>query len=91
MNDTNETELTPSQVLEEYLIANDWDGHRYTITAIGEELYLTLFNTGGSLRFLHAAMIGTLTQTGDYEVDNVTRMVTGDGELISITYQVRGN
>jgi len=86
----NETELTPSQVLGEYLIANDWGGHRYTITAIGEELHLTLFNTG-SLKFLHAhsAMIGTLTQTGDYEVDDVTRMVTGEGELI--TYKVRGN
>jgi hypothetical protein len=86
-----EEEATPAQVLEEYLIANDWEGHRYTITAIGEELHLTLFNTGGALRFLHAAMIGTLTQTGDYEVEDITRMVTSDGELVSITYQVRGN
>jgi hypothetical protein len=87
----NETELTPSQVLEEYLIANDWEGHRYSITAIGEELHLTLFNTGGALKFLHAAMIGTLTQTGDYEVEDITRMVTGDNELVSVTYQVKQN
>lgn len=84
-----ETE-TARDVLVEYL--NDQEWQNIGVVEIAGDLYATIrIEHYRPLQTAALALASSLTAYGDYEIVDRTAMQTGDGELVSVTYQVQSN
>jgi hypothetical protein len=81
---------SPAAILREYLTGEDWEN--LTVIEVAGELYVTISKAHyAALGLAARALQNSLGAYGDYEIIDRTSMMTGDRELISVTYQVRSN